>query len=205
MSSALERELKYRLSDAQELEAIRNDPLWSQLALAAWDSRQLRSAYYDTASGLLTASGIALRLRQISSEVLLTCKYASQVSGALHVRNEDELFLDAAPRSPQEIPWQLLPCAAMIAATIGKEPLQLTAASDFKRDRLDFTWQHSRLELALDVGELQHQQKSVPLCELEIELKEGSTAILAELDDYLRQRYQLVAESLSKLERALLL
>ena len=59
------------------------------------------------------------------------------------------------------------------------------------------------MELALDQGQLMGGGKSIPLCEVEVELKQGEPAALAAFAALLQSSYPLKPEKKSKFRRAL--
>ena len=60
-------------------------------------------------------------------------------------------------------------------------------------------------EMALDEGELRHNGKSAPLCEIELEYVAGSEDTFHALAAELAQQLDLVVEPTSKLARAMAL
>ena len=61
------------------------------------------------------------------------------------------------------------------------------------------------VELAVDRGVLLGGGREMPLCEVEVELKEGSEAICMDFARQLAEQYGLVPEKKSKFKRALML
>jgi triphosphatase len=61
------------------------------------------------------------------------------------------------------------------------------------------------VEIALDRGILTGGGKEIPLCEIEVELKDGSDAAAIAFADALAEKYGLTAEHRSKYRRALTL
>ena len=72
-------------------------------------------------------------------------------------------------------------------------------------DRIDFARDEGVLELALDRGVLTGGGKEIPLCEVEIELKEGSQSFADHYAKCLAQKYGLIPQPHSKFRRALAL
>lgn len=61
------------------------------------------------------------------------------------------------------------------------------------------------VEIALDTGILMGGGREIPLCELEVEYKDGSEAVASAWAERLAQRFGLEAETKSKFRRASLL
>ena len=98
-----------------------------------------------------------------------------------------------------------LPKLAALGAPVppADTPLQVLCRADFIRRavllRLD---DGSTAELALDLGTLSGATRSLPLCELELELKSGEPAAARAFAEALAARFSLRPEPLSKFARA---
>ena len=66
-------------------------------------------------------------------------------------------------------------------------------------------FQDSLLELALDQGVLIGGSSKLPLCEIEVELKEGNQADCLAFAEALARRYRLTPEPIGKFGRAIAL
>ncbi|MCL2548845.1 MAG: CYTH domain-containing protein [Symbiobacteriaceae bacterium] len=215
----MEIELKYRFRSHASVVRLLDDPQVRQVACNPWQTHELHNRYFDTPDQRLRDAGIGLRLRSDGEIIVLCCKYqgssdhseqGSPEEGcrelrppALSQRQEEEIVLEKMPANPADLPWHLLPCAVMLSKILGDESLEEIAVSDFKRQVLCLAWRASKVELALDEGFLIRKEKRSALLELELELKEGNLEDLCQLGEILAERYELVAEPKSKLQRAL--
>ena len=78
-------------------------------------------------------------------------------------------------------------------------------SAKFHRTAITLDAEDGVLELALDIGTLSGGDKTIPLCEVEVELKSGETATADLFASDLMNRYGLVQEHRSKFCRALAL
>lgn len=148
--------------------------------------RQLLNIYYETPDKQLRQHGMGLRIRGDNGHYEMTIKIAGRTVGGLHQRPEYNIALEKPEldlaRFPADIwPEGLTPQAMQAAA----QPLFST---DFHRERWVVTQGESRIELALDLGEVKAGEHAEPICELELELLSGNPA------DVLKLARQLVSQ-----------
>lgn len=182
-----EFELKYA-ADPGVLASVRE-------AYGGFTEISMATTYYDIPSGELGRRHWTLRRRMENGISVCTVKTPCENGG----RGEWEVECDSIERA--------LP--ALIAAGAPEELMELTENGIMEICGARFARQAKRIpcdggvvELALDQGVLLGGGKEKPLCELEVELKEGTdeTAIL--FAKFLAAKYGLVPESRSKLARA---
>ena len=75
----------------------------------------------------------------------------------------------------------------------------------FRRIAKTFTWDGTTMELALDQGVLTGGSREIPLCEVELELKDGSRETVETYAAGLAAAFGLQPEPGSKFRRALAL
>jgi inorganic triphosphatase YgiF len=165
---AIETELKLSLA-AEDLPALKRHLLESNLAAKPPISRQLFSIYFDTPELDLHHRRSALRLRRVGTQWLQTLKGGGGVQAGLHSRNEWEapvageaLDFDVLRASGGELPEAI--CAKLQAAFV----------TDFNRAIYIVAFGGAEIELCLDRGEIRANNKTHPICELELELKAGN-------------------------------
>lgn len=152
-------------------------------------SRQrLRACYYDTQDGALARHGIVVRVRQEGRRWVQTAKAPS--TGPLE-RLEHNVPL-AAPRTltPPLVylerhagtPVGERICAALrLKAGAPMPALVPLYETDVQRLKRDLDHDGSTIEIALDRGRIVAGARSVPVCELELELKVGEPAAAVRL------------------------
>ena len=195
---AQEVELKLALPESSRRAFLRH-PLLAR-ALSKRPARQVFSIYFDTPDLDLRNKGIALRLRRLGKQWLQTVKCAGVVAGGLASRPEweqpyDGHAFDFALVDQPDIRKFLEKCRK-------KGLLSPAFETDFRRQ----TWEFepvpgSRLELAFDQGVIRSGERTLPLCELEIEVVEGDAGPLLQLAQDLAGRLPLRPDARSKAER----
>lgn len=178
-----EIELKLALSPDDGPARLLSHPLLQALA-----SRTilLGNQYYDTPDNRLQARRVALRVRRQGDRQLQTLKSAAQSRGGLSSRGEWEWPIDDAERNAAGLDLEGLRALEHPALEdIDLETLRPVFTTDFER-RL---WRHradgSDIEIALDQGTIHAGDASLPICELELELKQGSPEQLWQLAEAL--------------------
>lgn len=155
---------------------------------------EMETTYYDTPSGALSARHYTLRRRMENDLSVCTLKTPAGNLG----RNEIEIscadILTAIPQmTDAPADFQELVAEGLIAV----------CGARFHRIAMMLKFQDCRLELALDSGVLTGGGKEIPLCEVEVELKSGSTESADIFALELATRYGLLPETKSKFRRAL--
>lgn len=198
----LELKLALPLLDAHQLQ--------KQLARCALIGRrqpqrqQLHNTYYDTPEHALKLRAVALRVRQIGDDShpqwVQTLKVGGAADSAFSRRGEWEepIASDRLDRAMLEnTPWSELDADGSLYAAL--EPLFTT---DFERLSWIVKLADASVEIALDRGEVHMDGHSTPLCELEIELLEGSPDALFEVAAQIGRHLSLLPLHMSKAERA---
>lgn len=163
---ALEIELKF-LIEAGALPMLDNLPVIGK-RLQRTQRKHIETTYFDTPDGLFADNGLLLRVRKQEKGKLLSVKQARPTGIA---RGEWEGAIAGDRPSREEL--EATPAGAVLAGN-GSEhdlaPLYTVAV-----DRASFLVKHgpAEIEVAVDRGEIKHQDKQLPICELELELKSG--------------------------------
>ncbi|MEO8331488.1 MAG: CHAD domain-containing protein [Gallionella sp.] len=173
----IETELKLRIAP-ELLARLKRHPLLRTHQVTRPITRRLYNIYYDTPKLELHGSGMALRLRRSGRQWLQTLKGGGSVKAGLHQRNEWEVPVHGAAldfSSTQNTDWdEHLPKPL-------RKKLQPVFVTDFSRSSRMLLWQDAQIELCMDQGVVRTEQRGIPLCELELELKSGSPQQLFEL------------------------
>ena len=174
---AIETELKLRIAPEQ-LARLKRHALLKEHQVTRPATRRLYNIYYDTPKLELHQSGMALRLRRVGRQWLQTLKGGGSVKAGLHQRNEWEVPVHGAAldfsasqsaEGDQHLPKPL------------RKKLQPVFVTDFFRSSRMLLWQGAQIELCMDQGEVRTEQRGIPICELELELKSGQPQQLFEL------------------------
>ena len=159
---------------------------------------EMRTTYYDTVDGQLSQRHWTLRRRMENDISVCTLK----TPGAGGARGEFEV----------ECPdiYQALP----MLCKLSKEPeleklvaqgLQEVCGARFHRIAVTLQLEGAVAEVALDQGFLLGGGKELPLCEIEVELKDGNPEAVAAYGKELADRFGLATEPQSKFRRASIL
>lgn len=164
----------------------------------------LHNTYYDTPGQTLRQQRVALRLRRVGSDVrpkwLQTLKMGGSNDSALSQRGEWETPLpgaDLAFAALQATPWSDIDPDGAVFRSLA--PSFVTSF-----DRTSWTVRKrggSIVEVSLDVGQIVAEGRSIPLCELELELLAGQPAALFDLAQQIASSLAVMPEIRSKAER----
>lgn len=193
-----ELEWKLAVPEAGLQDQILRDPEVCGLAAEPLRCYHMQSAYYDTPDRRLSSRRITLRHRMENETSVVCMKAPLPDAPDPHMHGEWELegedVIAALPRlaalgAPADLPEA--------------EELTCVCRADYRRRALLLRFADgSEGELALDHGLLIGRTASLPLCELELEMKSGDPgAALALLSD-LKVRYRLTPQETSKYARA---
>ena len=199
MNNPTEVELKLLIAPA-DIPRLRRHPLLKTLCRSGPNTRRLTSIYFDTDDFVLKNQSIALRVRRSGRKWIQTVKGGGSVQAGLHQRDEWE-----APVAHGTPDFSKLTDPALIrlfAADELRQRLHPIFVTEFRRTIwLLQTEAGDQIEMALDQGEIRAEQRSTPICEVELELKAGNPAALYELALALQQAAPLCPENTSKAER----
>lgn len=157
---------------------------------------QMRTTYYDTPKGDLSQRRWTLRCRQENEDFVCTLKYPMEG----HDRGEAEIACDSIEKAIPEL-CKLTGLEELLSLT--QDGVEAVCGAAFQRIAKTFTFSGTTMELALDSGVLTGGGKEMPLCEVEIELKEGSRETATQYAMGLAKTFHLQEEPKSKFRRAL--
>ena len=185
-----EFELKFRATPVQ-LAAM-------EAAFGSFQSISMETSYYDTPQAALGARRWTLRRRLENGVSVCTLKTPAP-GGA---RGEWELQCDDIHSAIDKL------CKLSNQPelkTLTETGLELVCAARFTRQACTVRDKDAVFEIALDQGVLLGGGREIPLCEAEVELKQGSDEDARTFAAALQARYGLVPERRSKYARALAL
>jgi inorganic triphosphatase YgiF len=166
------------------------------LQRGAVERKRLRARYFDTPDQALASRGLVLRLRQEGREHVQTAKGPGR--GGFE-RLEHNVTLANGEEQPDPSLHDEHPVGkALRAALDGHGDLQPVFETDVVRRSRVLKTGGTAVEIALDEGRIRANGASVPVLELELELKEGSPATLVELAQRWCEEHGLWLDPLSK-------
>lgn len=163
---------------------------------ARWKTLSMETAYYDTPGGSLSARRWTLRRRLENGVSVCTLKTPGQ-DGA---RGEWEVECDSIEAA---IPELCKLSGSVDLASLCAGGLVTVCGARFQRKAGLFVLRDCTVEIALDEGVLLGGGREIPLCELEVEHKDGSREAADAFAAQLADIYGLEAEVKSKFARAL--
>ncbi|MGE3871565.1 MAG: CHAD domain-containing protein [Parvibaculaceae bacterium] len=130
--------------------------------------KHLETTYFDTPDRRFTYNGLALRVRKQDQDVLLSIKQAGSLGSG---REEWEKPITGS--EPQARDMAGTPAAALLRRNGGDA--QLAPLYTVKVDRASFLVKEgsAQIEVAVDRGEIKRGDTELPVCEMELELKQG--------------------------------
>ena len=196
----MEQEYKWCCTGAQQFEAIPLHPSVAPL-VRKQQCIEMEARYYDSADGLVSRLGGSLRLRRENDASVCCLKLASRnrANGSCKIREEFEcaapdidIGLNLLPQvgAPQDV------CTVLLTGGVTELGFTRFTRRAYLLDTDDCT-----AELAFDSGSLGRGGKTAPICEIELELKSGSSTAFQQLAQTLQQTFSLTGQSLSKLGR----
>ncbi|MGX5202832.1 CYTH and CHAD domain-containing protein [Aliikangiella sp. IMCC44632] len=166
-----------------------------------WKMTQLDNTYFDTQHFKLREMSIGMRVRHDGEQHIQTVKSAGKSVGGLHQRNEDEVtlqndsldisqitdpYLQILVEEAQEEDGAFVPC---FTTNFSRTSCILTFSDDTK------------IEVALDQGKIIADGGEQTICEVELELVQGSAEYIFALGRYLIKDHELTLYNASKARR----
>ena len=133
---------------------------------------QQKSIYFDTPDGKLRKAGLSLRIRQSDGKFIQTVKANQSSAAGLFARSEwEQSVKDDVPILDHSVP---------IRAVLGDATDAITSVFEVRIDRRAWLVNESgtSIELVLDRGEVVVGERRSSICEIELEMKSGTSAAL---------------------------
>lgn len=167
-------------------------------------SQLVHNIYYDTPAQNLRQQSAALRIRRIGGSAkphwLQTLKTGERCDSAFSQRGEWEVPLVSAKLSLSALkstPWKMIdPDGKIFPALVPAFVTTFKRTSWFVPDV-----EGSSIEVSLDIGHIVAGPRSVPICELELELMAGQPAALFELAHQISRTMAVMPAGASKAAR----
>ena len=181
---AQEIELKF-IVENESVDALKNH--LHQLTAEHHEPVQLLNIYYETRDLWLRRHDRGLRIRGVDGRYEMTMKIGGRVVGGLHQRPEYNIEIDQPALDLARFPAEVWPEGQLPEGL--EESASPLFSTDFWREKWLVNEGKSRIEIALDRGEVKAGEFQEPICELELELLEGHA------DDVLKLARKLVTQS----------
>ena len=168
---------------------------------------ELDARYLDTADHLLARHLVALRLRRENTRWVQTLK-AAKPHSVERFEHEVELPEGAQPEAPDLALHDGTEVGAMLRALLaahGEPALVETYRAEVTRRRRVLPYGEALVEWSLDEGRIVAGARVHPICELELELKDGDPQALYAMARDWQARHGLWLDTISKAHRGTLL
>jgi inorganic triphosphatase YgiF len=199
----MECEIKLAL-DAASASQIRKLPLLRPAGDIKPAEREHVDRYFDTADFTLWQHGFALRVRSEGTRHVQTLKGGGSVLAGLHRRVELEAEVASSEPDRELFARQLREALPALAKQLGRHDAPLQPVFVNKTRRVAWMLMLDggvQVECALDTGELQYGERSVPVRELELEMRNGDPARLYALARQVHEAVPVRIDNVSKAER----
>lgn len=178
-TSPKEIELKLEVSP-EDQEQLKRSRAFQGFTADRATTKILLSVYFDTVDQALRKAKTILRVRKVGRAWIQTVKLGTGLSGGLS--NAIEVEHPVKGRSIDLSVIEDPQIRDRLAQIIGDNPLQECFETNIRRTTRLFTSHAdgSEIEVAFDTGEIKLGDNSLPLAEIELELKSGSISALFE-------------------------
>ncbi|QQO18106.1 CHAD domain-containing protein [Bradyrhizobium diazoefficiens] len=170
-----EIELKL-LVDAERMAHFNAAPVIAANARSKGTRKHLKSVYYDTADRALRNSGLSLRVRQSGARFVQTVK-TEAVDDPLRRGEWEASVPSLAPDLALAMPF----IPEKLREHLETQPLEAVFTADIHRHARMIDLPSGTVEIAFDQGELTAGERSLPVSEIELELKSGSAGAIYEI------------------------
>lgn len=185
----IEFELKYAATPAQQ------DAIAAKLG-SGFCLYEMETTYYDTPALELSARRWTLRRRLENGDSICTLKTPAGALGRGEWDCVEDNIEAAIPELVRRSGWAEL-------AELASHGLTAICGARFQRKAYTLSLGTTVVEIAVDSGALFGGGKEAPICEVEVELKEGSPEDALRCAASLAERFGLRPEPKSKFRRAL--
>ena len=172
---ATEIELKL-LVDADRLADFSNAPVIVANARNRGSRKHLKAVYYDTPKRALQRNGLSFRVRQSGARFTQTVK-AESSNDPLRRGEWEASVPSIAPDIALALPF----IPEKLRADLERHPLEAVFTTDIRRHQRMVDLPSGTVEIAFDQGHLKSGDRSLPVNEIELELKSGNPIAIYEL------------------------
>ncbi|CAQ85637.1 MULTISPECIES: CYTH domain-containing protein [Photorhabdus] len=136
--------------------------------------QKLTNIYFETPNNQLRRLDMGLRIRGFDDQYEMTIKTAGKVIGGLHQRPEYNVRLVKPELALTLFPPHIWPEKCDVEELQSR--LHALFSTDFMREKWVITYGQSEIEVVFDQGEIIAAGGKDPICEFELELKQGAIA-----------------------------
>lgn len=201
----MEKEYKYTLSDEKIFDKIVEECEFIPAEKRNIESIDMKAVYFDTADRKLLEKGVAYRIRNENDRITATIKWDKDVRDGYHIREEFNLVVndERYAKNPDIEMFRSSDAYEVLEKAAGDEKLVKMIGMEYNRRQIKVDTGKSISCISVDKGVIHHLDgHEVPVLELEIEWFYGDEDDFMQLATSIQKKYSLVAEDISKLQRA---
>lgn len=197
-----EIELKYKLNEKQKAYVL--EDIVESFNGTIIKEKHMKAVYMDTMDNDLAKKKIAFRIREEDKSVFATIKTQGISDNGFSQRKEWNADITNSPKKAS-ITDMLANTEADedIKEYLGSKVLEEKITTQFLRKITLIRYDRSLFEIALDEGMIITNRGQEIICELEVELLEGSEDCLKKFGQVLADKYHLEPEPMSKYARGI--
>ncbi len=163
------------------------------------ETNELINTYYDTPDLFFAKQKMGLRIREVNKHCEMTLKTKGNIIGGLHIRPEYNLDLET--NKPDFKRFNHHFNLQFSDAERIHQTLEKVFSTDVTRTIWIIKYQDTEIEIALDLGWVENKWGRDPICEVELELKQGKLTELLHFLNKLPTLDGMYFSALSKAER----
>lgn len=197
-----EIELKYKLNEKQKAYVL--EDIVESFNGTIIKEKHMKAVYMDTMDNDLAKKKIAFRIREEDKSAFATIKTQGISDNGFSQRKEWNADITNSPKKAS-ITDMLANTEADedIKEYLGSKVLEEKITTQFLRKITFIRYDRSLFEIALDEGMIITNRGQEIICELEVELLEGSEDCLKKFGQVLADKYHLEPEPMSKYARGI--
>lgn len=200
-------EMKMRMPDRYAADKVLNDEIVAEYLEDDVITQEVEAVFYDTPDWDLYRNNFMLHIRDVNGVSVATLKRGGRDPGAIPTPG---LYISrhwvCAAGDIDEAVAGLMDAGApeLLEEIVGGARLGVCCSARYtRRSTMLYMPDGVRVDLSIDEGTLEVDDKSEPILEMEFELLFGDLGALPPLCDNLADKYGLVPELQNKYERAL--
>ncbi len=195
-----EIELKLQIATPEDIEAMKK--FFSKyFSCQEAATCHMQARYFDTCDFLLLHSGLTYRIRLENTHYFATLKGKNQSNSPLCRRLE--INIPATSFEPDANHFASFKDAQRFTHLAQGKKLSPIVTNDFIRQTMLVKHGNCQIEVSLDKGNIFAADKNIPICELELELKDGTEEDVLKLGTILKENFFLKDSYESKFYRGL--
>ena len=200
------KEFKFRLDNSEVFCSIVNsEELSGYVNKDAVRTINMCAVYFDTEDGDLRDAGIAYRIRHENERITATIMWDINTEEDVHAREEFNLVIndERFAENPDIEVFKSSDAYDVLHNAAGDKKLVKTIEMKFDRKQVKINTGKTISALSIDQGFIEDSSgQPVPVCEMELEWYYGDEDEFMNVASYLSEKYNLVSENTSKLQRA---